>query len=112
MRTTVLFLVIIMFMLMCNIVVYMFNEDYRFFLKKLKHQEEIVYDTSRDISDEDTINIIDSSSSQVLTNENIQTNTNNLNFLDSLSGRNTTQGEEIILPELGDTAQKIIEALN
>lgn len=45
MRNTIRFLVILLALLITNIVAYIGSEDYRFFLKKLKYQEEVVYDT-------------------------------------------------------------------
>jgi hypothetical protein len=61
-----------MFLLFCNIFAYIVSEDYRFFLKKIKYQEEVVYDAGFKVDDTNRVKIIDSSSNQVLSNSEIQ----------------------------------------
>jgi len=61
-----------MFLLFVNIFAYIISEDYRFFLKKIKYQEEVVYDSGLIVDDTNRVKIIDSSASQVLNNSEIQ----------------------------------------
>lgn len=51
MRILISFLALIIILLICNIVAYTISEDYRFFLKKMKYQEDVVYEEDNSIDD-------------------------------------------------------------
>ena len=89
MRNTIRFLVILMIILICNIIGYLVSEDYRFFLKKIKYRNEVVYDTSLKVDDADRVSILDTSKDQVYNNNAIQTSGTGFNFLNALAGKTT-----------------------
>ncbi|NDK09384.1 hypothetical protein GW846_01245 [Candidatus Gracilibacteria bacterium] len=97
MRNTIIFLVGLMFLLFVNIFAYIISEDYRFFLKKIKYQEEVVYDSGLIVDDTNRVKIIDSSASQVLNNSEIQSTGTGFNFLSELAGNNTVKKDLIPL---------------
>jgi len=97
MRNTIIFLVWLMFLLFVNIFAYIISEDYRFFLKKIKYQEEVVYDSGLIVDDTNRVKIIDSSASQVLNNSEIQSTWTWFNFLSELAGNNTVKKDLIPL---------------
>lgn len=110
MRTLIQILLVLMVALILNIVWYSISEDYRFFLKKLKYREEVVYDTPSQVDDIDRIQIIDSTQEQVLENDAIQTTGTGFTFLDALSGEQKPNSEEEdILPELSPEEQNFLE---
>jgi hypothetical protein len=43
MRRIIVFLVFLAFLFLINVLFYFLSEDYKFFLKKLKNNEEVVY---------------------------------------------------------------------
>lgn len=88
MRNILRFLVFLLFLLLANIIAYVVSEDYRFFLKKLKYREEVVYDTNQKVDDSNRINITDSSTDQVYNKNTIQTTGTGFSFLDTLAGKN------------------------
>jgi len=99
-------MIFLMMVLTINIGVYFVSEDYRFFLKKIKYKEELVYE-ERDILDE-----ISSNSIEVIQEESqfdelwsdietgLEENENEYTFLDVLSGTAVLSNEEDTLPEL------------
>lgn len=59
MRTFIGFLWLIMVVLICNTLAYIASEDYRFFLKKIKYKQEIVYDEEVQVDDEQRVTVIE-----------------------------------------------------
>ncbi len=108
MRNTIIFLLWLMFLLFCNIFAYIVSEDYRFFLKKIKYQEEIVYDAGLEVNDNNKVKIIDSSKEQVLNNNEIQSTGTGFNFLSELSG--VWKILEPELPALTDTQTSFLQS--
>lgn len=108
MRIIIIFLLTIMLILICNIFAYIFSDDYRFFLKKIKYNQEIVYD-SIEIDDSEKYKIIetDSISGDVIV-WTVEIPEEEIKFLDVLSWK-TQQEEEDTLPELFSSEQKILD---
>ena len=51
MKVSIIFLFTIMILLLWNIIMYFLNEDYRFFIEKIKHQDEIINNNNFFIDD-------------------------------------------------------------
>lgn len=94
MRTLIHILVAIMGLLIVNIIAYSLSEDYRFFLKKLKYQEEVVYDSQVSVDDTNRMEVIDTTPEKVIETQTIQTSGTGFTFLDVLSGKKDISWEE------------------
>ena len=106
MRILIGFLIFIMLVLISNIVIYSVSEDYRFFLKKIKYSQEVVYDDTLTIDDSRQIEVLDTSSPET---ETTIKSDESLEFLDVLSGREDIQKEEE-KRELTEDEREFIEA--
>lgn len=108
MRILISFLIGIMLILIGNIVFYSLSEDYRFFLKKLKYSQDVVYDENIEIDDtkrlelvrEDSATWSDESDSQLVVKNEIDTD--GMKFLDILSGKKEIIKQEDEIPELSE----------
>ncbi len=99
MRAGIGFLILVMLILLGNIIAYSASEEYRFFLKKLKYPEELVYTQNPEVSDSEKITIIDLTPEQLYTNDIVEPSQEDITFLDVLTGT-TVIKKENILPEL------------
>ena len=114
MRIVLFFLGFLMLLLLANTGAYLMSEEYRFFLKKIKYQEEIVQtentvlsdrlDISENISLEDSEDTSETESNRV---EDIEENTEILSFFDI---EEVSSGEETGLPEMSATQIRVQEA--
>jgi hypothetical protein len=106
MRGLIGILVAIMFLLVCNIFVYTLSEDYRFFLKKLKYKEEIVYNEHIEVDDTQRVLIQEDDAG----NTNIIIPDEDITFLDALSGKTKAIEEDEALQELTQDEQFFLES--
>jgi hypothetical protein len=51
MRRIIVFLVFLVFLFLVNVIFYFVSDDYKFFLKKIKNNDEIVYIDDTEIND-------------------------------------------------------------
>lgn len=84
------------------------SEDYRFFLKKLKYQDEVVYDTNIQVDDKNRMNIIDVTPEKVLETQAVQTTGTGFTFLDALSGKKEIITEKV-LPNLTEDRKDFLK---
>lgn len=84
MRGIIIFLLMVMFLLLGNIAAYVMSEDYRFFLKKLKYQNEVVYEDQL-IDDTQRLIIVDDPESEQGEDTQIIVAQDGVTFLDALS---------------------------
>ena len=101
-----------MVLLLGNIILYSLSEEYRFFLKKVKYQEEVVYD-SVDANDNQVrgVGLWDSSSGGN-TRLNVSTgNGENFTFLDTLVAGTKDSNEEE-LPQMTLTETEFVQAFS
>lgn len=113
-----------MFFLLSNITVYIFSEDYRFFIKKLKYKDEIVYTSGPHFDDADVISPSEKNSSWTIqdiiddiwwTKEEVEENSSTLwlNFLDVLAGKsNSWSVSEEQLPKLTWSQENFLGAFS
>ena len=94
--------------MICNILAYSLSEDYRFFLKKIKYKEEIVY-TNWSVDDEDHIEIIDTTNTIVKEGEKKYIPKEGFTFLDALSWRDVISRNTEELEELTKDEEKFLE---
>ena len=105
MRGIVVFLALLMLLLLGNILTYSMSEDYRFFLKKIKYSEDIVYEWSDVVHDSiDPISWISFTWSTVSTPQALWDE--DLAFLDVLSGKG--QESDIDLPDMTQSENDFI----
>lgn len=89
MRTSIFFLFILILLLLWNIILYFTNEEYRFFVEKIKHQNEVV--ESRNIVIDDSVllqnerNTLNWASGNSLSEESVSLSA--LEFLESITSR-------------------------
>lgn len=111
---------LIMCMLIGNIIAYTVSEDYRFFLKKIKYREQVVYENDDIIgseiyerNDDEDVQIL---KNEILGRENIEENTSGeeYTFVDVLSGRsqNAEAAQTSSIPELTWTQEKFLEVFD
>jgi hypothetical protein len=48
-----------MFALIVNIITYSVSEDYRFFVKKIKYKEDVIYENTQNIDDSKVIEVVE-----------------------------------------------------
>jgi len=98
-----------MFILAWNILAYSVSDEYRFFLKKIKYQDEIVYDWNLWVDDDQQLIIIDNP--DINDDENTQIIVSqDITFLEAISG----QWERVdtnILPQVTQQEEKVLEKL-
>lgn len=104
MRNVIAFLVILMCLLIANIVAYSMSEDYRFFLKKIKYSQEVVYEIQSPVDDNNRIEVVTQDSLKSWDNWETDTPANytskdSLTFLDALSGKKLISRDDE-LPEM------------
>ncbi len=97
-----------MSLLVVNIIMYAVSADYRFFLKKMKYPEEIVYTQKGTVTDTDKIEIIDSTPEKLYDNDYIETSENGMTFLDALAGKTIIE-QEVVLPNLSIEEQEFLQ---
>ena len=83
---------------------YISSSEYRFFIKKLKYQDEIVYDTQREI-DDSFYSIVQNTGEKKLDGESIEiidtVSQESFSFLEALSGRVRKDSPTVLkLPEI------------
>lgn len=93
---------------------YSVSEDYRFFLKKLKYSEDVVYDETLKIDDIERIELVTSSDDDTAPDDIDETQTTTISsegmkFLDILSGEKEILEEETI-PELNEREVAFVDA--
>ena len=71
MRKIVFILFIGTLLFAINVAFYVLSEDYRFFIKKIKYSDTIVYDNTLDVNDEETFDIIENGTWKKLEEESI-----------------------------------------
>ncbi len=112
MRKIVGFLFFLIFLLICNIIAYWLSEDYRFFLKKIKYPEEIVYTTSP-INDDNKLEVIEKISKNREEWEkqeaSVYTSKESFTFLDALSWKNIISRNKEEIPKLQESEEKILK---
>lgn len=106
MRGIILSLLLLMLILAWNVFAYILSDDYKFFLKKIKYQDEIVYQWSWEIDDREQLIIIDNPDSWDVEQAQIIV-PQDITFLEALSWKrenidsnrlpNITPQEELIL---------------
>jgi hypothetical protein len=84
MRGIIIFLLMLMFLIAGNIGAYVMSEDYRFFLKKLKYKNEVVYE-NQIVDDQERLVIIDNPDVNDTENSQIIVAGEGITFLDALS---------------------------
>ncbi len=94
MRPLLFILIFLMLIISWNIGAYVISEDYRFFLKKLKYQQEIVYEQENVIDDNERVIIIDDPESDPEDAEKIIVNREGLTFLEALGNRQKQELEQ------------------
>ena len=103
MRGLIWLLVVLMLLLIGNIIAYSASEEYRFFLKKLKYPEEVVYEDTNTVDDSERYISIwgDSSSGWGLrAQDDIESNSiEGMTFLDALSGKQVIKKDTRELPD-------------
>lgn len=109
MRKIIMFLLILMFLIAGNIVAYIMSADYRFFLKKIKYRNEVIYE-KQEIDDEQRLIIIDNSNSDDTESTKIIANPEWVTFLDALSG-DSENVQEYKLPNVTFEELKVLNAL-
>ncbi len=87
---------------------YAASEEYRFFLKKLKYQEELVYEDSKTIDDVVKVPSGWDSSSGWSTRSSWDSNSD-LTFLDNLAWTQTSSSDEEELPEMTISEEEFIK---
>lgn len=112
MRGAILLLVALMLALLGNIIAYSVSEDYRFFVKKIKYKQEVVYENVGKIDDSERIIFIE---------DEVQENINNsdkiiiskewFTFLDALWIKEKSWENDENFPDLTFTEQEILEQL-
>lgn len=105
-------IIFVMIALIWNIVAYTSSDDYRFFLKKIKYREEVVYENTEKLTDLPEVAVwqedIKSLKDDVLWRKDIQTNTQWYTFIDVISGNKSIIKEET-LPDLTWTQEQFLE---
>lgn len=100
MRRIILFLVFLVFLFLVNIIFYFLSEDYQFFLKKIKNNNEIIYIDGTIVNDSfiDDFMEVDSNITVIEYNEKDQSpisNTNKDNKNDNINSEVITPVREI-----------------
>lgn len=102
-----------MFLLGWNIFAYIISEDYRFFLKKLKYREDVVYEVNSQVDDTQRFIVVDDSVDTISGSweQNTQESVlkDEFTFLDVLSGQVGIQSASDELPELSLGEKEILE---
>ena len=108
MRGIVLFLALLMFLLLGNIFAYSMSENYRFFLKKIKYNEELVYEWSEVVNDSLTVSSWDSSTGwwAIYSQQTLKDPDQDVTFLDVLSWTTKTDSD---LPEMTQEENNFID---
>ena len=100
MRGLIWLLVVLMLLIIGNIIAYSASEEYRFFLKKLKYPEELVYEDTGLIDDSERLLGWDSSSWWSQRAVDVEpSSTEWMTFLDALSGKQIIRKDEKALPD-------------
>ena len=84
------------------------SEDYRFFLKKLEYQDEVVYDTKVEVNDTNKMTIIDVTPQGIIKNQSVQTTGTGFTFLDNQSEKKEVKAQQV-LPELTSDRKTFLE---
>jgi len=99
-----------MFLLAWNVAAYVMSEDYRFFLKKLKYQNEVVYDEQVIVDDTERLIIIDNPDTADIENTQIIVPSEGVTFLEALSWGGDVIDEES-LPKVTIQELEVLDAL-
>lgn len=112
MRGAILLLVALMLALLGNIIAYSVSEDYRFFVKKIKYKQEVVYETIGTIDDSQRIILVENDIDEPSNNTgNVIISGEWFTFLDALGIKERKWEEDENLPDLTMTEQEILEKL-
>lgn len=87
---------------------YAASEEYRFFLKKIKYQEELVYEWEDELRDIVEVSSWDSSTGWV----SLAWDTQNIKFLDELSADTLPESYKQELPEMQESEERMIQAFS
>ena len=110
MRGIIIFLLMLMFLIAGNIGAYVMSEDYRFFLKKLKYQNEIVYEKQA-INDKQKLIIVDNPDTSDVENTQIIVEPEWVTFLEVLSW-NIVEKQQETLPNVTFEELEVLNALS
>lgn len=110
MRGIIIFLLILMFLIAGNIAAYVVSEDYRFFLKKIKYQNDVVYD-NQIIDDTERLILINNPDISDDENTQIVVNQQWVTFLDALSW-DIVQQEAETLPNITLEELEVLDTLS
>lgn len=99
----------LMFLISGNIVAYVMSEDYRFFLKKLKYKNEVVYE-NQEIDDSEKLILIDNPDSTDSEKTQIIVAEEWVTFLDALSW-NMEKNQDETLPNITLEELEVLNAL-
>lgn len=113
MRTVTLLLVLLIITLLGNIIAYSVSEDYRFFVKKIKYSDDLVYELDNVVDDTQRVVLLEDSSGDdvVVVDDDITNISEGFTFLDALW---IQQAEDITveeLPELLEVEQEILNLI-
>ncbi len=103
MRYIISLLLFLILLLWANIFAYIVSEDYRFFVKKIKYKQEIVYENNGNIDDSERIIIVEENNNTItdFSPDSIATtSTEGFTFLDVLSGESLEKKEDKALRDL------------
>ncbi len=109
MRGIIIFLLMLMFLIAGNIGAYVMSEDYRFFLKKLKYKNEVVYE-NQIVDDQERLVIIDNPDVNDTENSQIIVAGEGITFLDALSW-NIQEKQWETLPNITLQELEVLDAL-
>jgi hypothetical protein len=85
MRGAILILVLLIVTLLGNIIAYSVSEDYRFFVKKVKYPQEIVYENSDKVDDSQRIILVEDTPNENVSDVNtVIVSQEGFTFLDAL----------------------------
>lgn len=117
MRGSILLLLIVMFALIVNIITYSVSEDYRFFVKKIKYKEDVIYENTQNIDDSKVIEVVETWEQwEILIEEEKDKNIvveqeEWFTFLDAIGGVKEIFDDEPELPELSEAENYILDQL-
>lgn len=103
-----------MLVLVWNIITYSLSEDYRFFLKKIKYREDVVYENepsniiSPSLLWSDESNI-DEMKDEMLWRVNVTSSDEGFTFIDIISGNKKKTNSEEVIPELTWSQEQFLE---
>lgn len=109
MRYIISFLALIMFLFLGNIIAYVMSEDYRFFLKKIKYNEQIVYDENP-VDDNERYQLVERENQEGDIEVGVEKIDEDVFFLTPNNTEQDKQNKNDELRELLSSEQKVLDA--